>query len=83
MMATIQDLDDSDLVAIFEIARQGINFAYEWIADELDLSNEEMDRLDKVIMDVLELACTHKHVRPIASNVERAWVCADCGKEVK
>lgn len=45
--------DHPDFRAILEIARVGLLKSFEEIAEELDLSNEEMKRLEELLHDII------------------------------
>jgi len=45
----LQEPDDDDRLWIYEIARTAMNHWSGWIADELDLSQFEMDRLHEIL----------------------------------
>ena len=46
--------NDSDSIAILEIARVGLSMVFDEIAEELDLSDDELKRLQLKIIELTE-----------------------------
>lgn len=48
----LKDIDEADLIAIFEAARLGLSFVS--VRTDMDISDDEAERLDAILYDLLK-----------------------------